>query len=321
MEEKWDFLIVLDACRYDYFERIYPEYMEGDLSKALSVGGGTVEWRDNSFPDVYDDVVYVSSNPYINSLSRIKGFLGSEHFSRVYDVWADGWDEKKGTVLPGTVSAAARRAIAENENKRCIIHYLQPHAPYLGLDLEARGFPVPDVRDGRVLAGVAETEDVPAWKRSLLDLLTRISYKTGLLGENPAWKLRQYLGMAPASPMDAARRAGGDAGLRAAYEDNLRRVLKDIAGLLPYLSGRIVITADHGEWLGENGSYSHRGGSQSPILREVPWLVIEKGAAERKAVAERKAADGSVGEAAAGAYSDVDRKKIEERLRGLGYIE
>jgi hypothetical protein len=315
MEEKWDFLIILDACRYDYFERIHPEYIQGDLKKAVSVGGATVEWRDNSFPGAYDDVVYVSSNPYINSSSRIKGFLGSEHFRRVYDVWLAGWDGKRGTVLPGRVNAEAIKAISENKNKRFIIHYLQPHAPYLGLDMDAGGFPVPNVRDERVLAGVAGDEDVGAWKRSLLVFLTRLSYKFGLFGENPSWKIRQLLAMGPASPMDAVRRAGGDEGLRAAYEENLRLVLAEVANLLPYLSGRIVVTADHGEWLGENGSYSHRGNSDSPYLREVPWLVIDKKSAETEAVTEAARAR------AVPVYSDADQKKIEERLKDLGYME
>ncbi len=315
MEEEWDFLLILDACRYDYFERLYPRFLAGRLSKAVSVGGATVEWRDNSFQGVYDDVVYVSSNPYINSFSRIKGFLGSEHFGRVYDVWVDGWDEKKGTVLPETVNRAAVRALAENKGKRFIIHYLQPHAPYVGLDMDVRGFPVPDVGDDRVLAGVAEEEHVPAWKTSLLAFLTKVFYRVPLLGENPTWKLREYLGMGPASPMDAVRRAGGDAALRAAYEENLRIVLERVADLLPYMAGRIVVTADHGEHLGEGGRYSHRGRTTSPYLLEVPWLVIEKASAEKDAGAEASAARPRA------VYSDDDRKKIEERLKDLGYIE
>ena len=37
-EENWDNLIVFDACRYNYFEKIYPDYLEGNLSKVHNRG-------------------------------------------------------------------------------------------------------------------------------------------------------------------------------------------------------------------------------------------------------------------------------------------
>ena len=317
VDEEWDFLIILDACRYDYFERIYAGFLEGDLSKAISVGGSTVEWRDNSFPGTYEEIVYVSSNPYVNSVSRIKGFLGSEHFGRVYDVWTGGWDETRGTVLPETVNDAAIEAIAGNKNRRFIIHYLQPHAPYLGVETDARGFPMPDVVGDNVLAGVNAGEDVPAFKAWLFKTLSRVFYRVPLLGQNPTWRLRELLRMEPASPMDAVRRIGGNRALREAYEENLRLVLARVADLLPFLRGRIVITADHGEYLGEEGRYSHWSGSESPILREVPWLVIDKDRAERDAAAETRRREAVRKQV----YSGADQKKIEDRLKDLGYIE
>jgi hypothetical protein len=73
MDEEWDHLIVLDGCRYDYFSRLHGVHMDGKLERALSVGSNTEEWRDNSFPDRYGDVVYVSANPYINSRVEVRG--------------------------------------------------------------------------------------------------------------------------------------------------------------------------------------------------------------------------------------------------------
>ena len=67
MEESWDVLILLDACRYDYFEKIRQEHLPaGDLSCRTSIGSSTVEWRNNSFPGVYKDVVYVSNAPLVD---------------------------------------------------------------------------------------------------------------------------------------------------------------------------------------------------------------------------------------------------------------
>jgi len=49
MEEDWDYLIILDACRYDFFSWMYSKYFEGKLIKAKSVGSCTVEWLIKSF--------------------------------------------------------------------------------------------------------------------------------------------------------------------------------------------------------------------------------------------------------------------------------
>jgi len=33
MDEKWNYLIILDACRYDYFLNNYKKYLNGKLKK------------------------------------------------------------------------------------------------------------------------------------------------------------------------------------------------------------------------------------------------------------------------------------------------
>jgi len=283
MEEEWDYLIILDACRYDYFENIWKKYfkeeLKGELTKKISVGSSTVEWRDNSFKEYYDDVIYISSNPYINSNMYVNGFLGTEHFNKVYDVWADYWDEKIGTVLPETVTNTAIDIIKSNKNKRFIIHYLQPHAPYLSLNATSKGFPPPDLKSGKVLCGVKEEEKISKLNE-IINILSGIFKKIGVMGNNPGWKLREFFNMPPASPMDAIKREYGKEGLRKTYFDNLEIVIQQVLILLDHLSGRIVVTSDHGELLGEQGCYSHEPGSTNPYLVEIPWLEIYKGRRE-----------------------------------------
>jgi len=63
-----------------------------------------------------------------------------------------------------------------------------------------------------------------------------------------------------------------DEKLRKAYMANLRLVLREIQ---PLLGPGVVITADHGELLGEGGQYSHPPGSNHPILRSVPWFIVK----------------------------------------------
>ena len=46
LKEDWDFLIILDACRYDYFKGGYNKYIkEGNLKKAVSPGIHTMDLK------------------------------------------------------------------------------------------------------------------------------------------------------------------------------------------------------------------------------------------------------------------------------------
>ena len=109
----------------------------------------------------------------------------------------------------------------------------------------------------------------------------------------------------------------GDNKLKEAYEENLRFVLKYVKEIVEFIpSGKIVITSDHGELLGEEGKYGHPGNFRHPKLLEVPWLEIDKGrkkvgeeVGERKKEEEEKE------------YSKEDEEIIKERLRALGYLE
>ena len=59
-----------------------------------------------------------------------------------------------------------------------------------------------------------------------------------------------------------------------AYRANLEIVLEDVELLLSNLDGdRVVITADHGNAMGERGIYGHAAGIALPELRTVPWAV------------------------------------------------
>lgn len=59
-----------------------------------------------------------------------------------------------------------------------------------------------------------------------------------------------------------------------AYEKNLEQVLEHVEELSNILEGKTVVTADHGDLLGENGLYGHPGNSNLKVLRKVPWDVI-----------------------------------------------
>jgi len=127
MEEDWDTLIILDACRYDLFRDRYD--LPGELRSKVSRGGGTVEFlrgnlRERSFPDT----VYVSANPQI---ARLKDELNTE-FHDVVSLWETKWDDDIQNVPPDRMTEAAIDALDTYPNKRLIFHYNQPHGPFLG---------------------------------------------------------------------------------------------------------------------------------------------------------------------------------------------
>ena len=66
---------------------------------------------------------------------------------------------------------------------------------------------------------------------------------------------------------------------RLVYKDNVRLVLNTIQKNLKLFKGRVVITADHGEMLGEQGLYLHKMDFPDwavKKLKEVPFFIVER---------------------------------------------
>lgn len=124
-------LIVLDACRYDVFERIYRDYVDGELHMIDSGASCTIEWLINTFTDRYD-LVYISACGFVlskhNATTDFGTFSARRHFKKVVDVFLTDWDDRLGSVPPDRV---VRRAL-ENVYPRMIVHFLQPHFPCIG---------------------------------------------------------------------------------------------------------------------------------------------------------------------------------------------
>lgn len=98
-----------------------------------------------------------------------------------------------------------------------------------------------------------------------------------------------------------------------AYRSTLELVLRHVEDLIESLPGKTVISADHGEMLGERAwpipfrIYDHPGAVYTEQLIKVPWFVHEF--SERKEiVGERSDTDVS-----------VEEDEIERKLRALGY--
>lgn len=95
--------------------------------------------------------------------------------------------------------------------------------------------------------------------------------------------------------------------VRAAYMDELRHVLGDVELLLNNVDAdRAVISADHGEAMGEAGLYGHARGVAIDALRMVPWATTS-------------ATDTHSYEPDASDATAVTGEQ-EQRLRDLGYL-
>lgn len=268
LDEEWDNLLILDGCRYDTFEEC--NTIDGDLQSRVSPGSQSWEFlRRNFSGESAHDVVYVTANPFSSRLE-------DDVFHALIDL-LDAWDDQLQTVLPGAVVEAALDAHDRFPDKRLIVHFMQPHYPFLGQrgrELDVRGFH----RDQE------DSFDEP----SVWQVLRHRQY--------------DYEGV--------TRRT-----VKAAYRENLEVALPHVERLVAELPGRSVVTADHGNLLGERlypvpvREYGHPRGLYSPPLVRVPWLVVDGG--ERRSVTSEPPVD----------TPDLEDEIVTRRLEALGYRE
>jgi hypothetical protein len=278
MDEDWDTLVLLDACRADLFEQVADRDAYDGYRRVTSRGSTTREWvRQNFTGGQFGDTVYVTANPYV---SREAG----DAFHRLVEVWDSDFDEAAKTVRPEAVVEAAIEAHREYPDKRVVVHLMQPHHPFVGEhELAFAGWQIE-----------GETHDASG---------------DGGDGAGAAERTRPY------TPWDALWMGAVDRDdLWRAYGDNLRLALSAVDDLLAAVEGRVVLTSDHGNMLGERTFpiplrvYGHPKGVRNRELVEVPWATLDVG--ERRTV--------RAGETAS--VSEGDAEELEERLADLGYV-
>lgn len=146
-QRDWDVLVVLDACRYDVFEQSYGTAAWLDSVESVrSVGSSSPEWMDNTFHSQYREelsqTVYVTGNPHS------RDHLSSGLLSYVDEVWQDTWDDNLGTIRPESITARAVQQYRERTPERLIVHYMQPHWPYVSNPVMDGFYPETVIGDG-----------------------------------------------------------------------------------------------------------------------------------------------------------------------------
>ena len=273
LSEDWDYIIILDACRFDFFNEIYSKYLGGNARKAVSPATTTMQWLNIVFPDYYDDVIYISSNPYVNSKVNVSdqyghSFDGKKHFHKVLDVWDWGWDGKLGTVLPETVNKAFLDVKDKYPGRRFVLHYMQPHEPYVG--------PVYSKYLDRVAFEKVRKAGQSRKNRGFLFKARRFFVKKYVdsFGVESLWSLKKMFRFSNVSQTTLIGMNEGMVGVRKAYLENLNLVLEQVKDVVKHMDGNILVTGDHGEYLGEKGRFGHGLVERHPAITDVPWLEI-----------------------------------------------
>jgi len=266
LDEDWDNLIVLDACRYDVFEAVSD--LPGELQKRTSQASVTWSFLEQNFAGrSLHDTVYVAANAVVGTnADRLNVY-------KLVGLWSEiQQGDHDDIVNPEEVVEASLELADEYPDKRLIIHLLQPHTPFL-------------LRNEEQIPSESPYRDYKA-------------ARTGNISEDE---------------------------ICAVYQENTANVIDHVADLVDHLNGKTVVTADHGELLGEgvgplteilhprwpvterrNFDYGHYSHVRKPELVEVPWLVVES-ETRRETVAETP-----VG-------VEMESQDLEKHLEALGY--
>lgn len=143
-EKDWDVLVVMDACRADLMDEVVDDYQWIETSGSVySLASTSPEWMEKNFVASYSEemakTAYVNGNPWSQEI------LAPNDFSLLDEVWKYSWDDDLKTILPEALTDRAIRVHREKRPDRMIVHYMQPHHPYVrdplsdGLHLEYLG--------------------------------------------------------------------------------------------------------------------------------------------------------------------------------------
>lgn len=179
-EKDWNLLIVLDACRKDVMEAVAPgyEYLDS-ISEYTSAGSCTPEWLNDTFSQEYEsslsETAYVTGNP--NSIrafpynfpqqcdcgSGLDPSYSTIHYNGEHkcescgniingdreipvqtlrEVWRENWDNEYGTILPRPITDAAIKTARKHNPRYLIVHYMQPHHPFISAPNLDKGFQI-----------------------------------------------------------------------------------------------------------------------------------------------------------------------------------
>lgn len=157
-EEDWDLLIILDTCRVDALKHFRDEFYflrDGQFETRTSLGGATLEWLSKTFTSRtrsgVSKTAYLSGNGWTELIFE-RGARPEDHlnvpwtpttwntvdissFAYFDNVWrrAEGTNPISDFPRPDSdfITDAAIRLGRREEFERTIVHFMQPHSPYV----------------------------------------------------------------------------------------------------------------------------------------------------------------------------------------------
>jgi hypothetical protein len=128
-DRDWDLLIVLDACRSDMMKVCMFEYpFLNSMETIWSVGGHSKEWLENTFKSASSDLIretaYVTGNHHSDTVKDLP-------FAAFKDLQTIGLQDELPAPPAHVVTDSAINVDREKEFDRLIVHYMQPHKPFI----------------------------------------------------------------------------------------------------------------------------------------------------------------------------------------------
>lgn len=182
-EQDWDLLLILDACRVDALREVASEYdFVEDVESVLSVGSTSHEWMSKTFIDSFEQEISETAHVTANGYSY-KTFVEGERppsggdspfgwpkwnvvdnsaFAEFHMLWQENHNERLGNVPPRAVTDHAINVSRRSDTDRLLVHYVQPHAPYIRRAIEEDDTPTPIESDpiGALRRGEATKEQI-----------------------------------------------------------------------------------------------------------------------------------------------------------------
>jgi len=132
LERDWDHLVILDACRFDLFTEFGPRHPVYDsfthIDSVYSNASSTPIWLERNFSNrptsALSNINYISATPWITNVE-------TEKLANVRQVWKYSQDPEASVPTPDALTDAAIESYRETPERRSVIHYVQPHAPFL----------------------------------------------------------------------------------------------------------------------------------------------------------------------------------------------
>jgi hypothetical protein len=139
---QWDNLIILDAARPEITKEYNP-FDKCEVEERISPGSFSLQFIEEQFLGrEMHDTIYITANPHVHDIQ-------DRVFYKVLNLLKTEWNPEHKTVMPNDVVKEAVRVYEEFPDKRIIIHFMQPHYPFLGEtgDKITSGIPKSDISD------------------------------------------------------------------------------------------------------------------------------------------------------------------------------